>query len=66
MSIKCFLNCNKVKKLNITKVEQIIEAVNNSDTIELNADQTMLRLKNFENLPEFQPKKKVKTEGKAK
>ena len=57
-----FLNCNKVKKLGVTNAKQIIEAVENTENLELNADKTALRVKCLETLPEFKPKKKVKSE----
>lgn len=46
--------------------KQIIEAVENSDSLELNTDKTSLRIKTLENLPEFKPKKKLKGEEKPK
>jgi hypothetical protein len=61
-----FLNCNKVKKLGVTTAKQIIEAVENTENLELNADKTALRVKCLETLPEFKPKKKVKSEEKPK
>ena len=61
-----FLNCNKVKKLGVTTAKQIIEAVENTENLELSADRTALRVKCLETLPEFKPKKKVKSEEKPK
>lgn len=65
VDIKCFLNCNKVKKMGITKVQQIVQAVKGAANIELNKDSTMLRRKDLVELPEFKAKKKVKTDGQA-
>lgn len=60
VKIDTFLKCNKVKKLGVTDVKQIVEAVENSEQFQLNEDKTSLRAKKLENLPEFKPKKKVK------
>lgn len=49
-----------MKKLGVTTLQQIIEAVSNCDSLELNKDKTRLRAKKLENLPEFKPKKKSK------
>lgn len=56
------MNCNKIKKLGINKVQQIVDAVEGDDTLELNADKTMIKRKSLDDLPEFKPKKKVKTD----
>lgn len=61
-----FLNCNKVKKLGVTSIKQIIEAVENTENLELNAEKNALRLKTLGTLPEFKPKKKLKSEEKPK
>lgn len=47
VDIKCFLNCNKIKKMGVTKVGEIVDAVKGSDIFELNSDNTMLRIKNM-------------------
>ena len=39
-----------------------MDAVVNDDDLELNADKTMIRRKALDDLPEFKPKKKVKTD----
>ena len=39
-----------------------MDAVVNDDDLELNADKTMIRRKSLDDLPEFKPKKKVKTD----
>ena len=57
-----FLNCNKIKKLNCHKAEQIVEAAADNESLEVNADKSMIRRMNQDDLPEFQPKKKVKGE----
>lgn len=62
MKIALFLNCNKIKKLNCNKAEQIIEAAADNDNLEVSADKTMIRRKNLDDLPEFQPKKKIKSD----
>jgi hypothetical protein len=36
VKIASFLNCNKVKKLGVTTVKQIIDAVENTENLELN------------------------------
>lgn len=58
------MKCNKVKKLGVTTNKQVIDAVAQCDSIELNADKTSLRVIKLENLPEFKPKKKTKSEDK--
>ena len=50
--------------MGVTNAKQIIEAVYNSESIELNSDKTALRVIKLENLLEFNPKKKVKSEEK--
>ena len=50
--------------MGVTSSKQIVEAVYNCDSVELNADKTALRVVKLENLPEFNPKKKVKSEEK--
>lgn len=62
VKLSLFLNCNKIKKLGVNKVQQIVDAVQGEDELELNADKTMIRRKSLDDLPEFKPKKKVKTE----
>ena len=57
-----FLNCNKIKKLGVSKTQQLVDAIATDDQLELNADKTMVRRKNLDDLPEFKPKKKVKTD----
>jgi hypothetical protein len=52
--------------LNVTKNDQIVQALADVEEIEFNADKTMIRRKNLDDLPEFQPKKKVKSEDKPK
>jgi len=47
--------------MNITTVKQIVEGVAGAESIELSKDKTSLRVKNLEDLPEFKPKKKVKS-----
>lgn len=66
VKLSLFLNCNKIKKLGINRVQQIVEAVANDEELELNADKTMIRRKSLDDLPEFQPKKKVKSEEENK
>lgn len=61
-----FLNCNKIKKLGVNKVQTLADAVANHEELELNTDKTMIRRKNLDDLPEFKPKKKVKTEDESK
>lgn len=48
--------------MGVTSAKQIVEAVGNSESLELNANKTALRAKKLENLPEFKAKKKVKGE----
>ncbi len=43
-----------------------MSALAEADEIEFNAEKTMIRRKNLDDLPEFQPKKKVKSEEKPK
>ena len=62
MKLSLFLNCNKIKKLGVNKVQQIVDAVAGDDSLELNADKTMVRRVALDDLPEFKPKKKVKSE----
>lgn len=52
--------------MGITNIKQIADAVEGSDSIELSNDKTSLRIKNLGELPEFKPKKKVKTDEKPK
>ncbi len=33
VDVKCFLNCNKVKKLGYTKVSQIVDALKNAQNL---------------------------------
>jgi regulator of replication initiation timing len=55
------LKCNKVKKLGVTKKEQILDAVIEAENFELNTEKTKLRRRDLKQLPEFEPKKKVKS-----
>lgn len=45
-----------------TQAQQIVDAAANNDNLELSADKTMIKRKDLGDLPEFQPKKKVKSE----
>lgn len=56
------MNCNKIKKLGVSKVQQIVDAVAGDDSLELNADKTMIKRVALDDLPEFKPKKKLKSE----
>ena len=49
--------------MGITKVEQIVQAVKDVPTLQLNKDSTMLKRNDLVDLPEFKAKKKVKTDG---
>ena len=60
--LSLFLNCNKIKKLGVNKVQQLIDAIATDDQLELNADKNMVKRKALDDLPEFKPKKKVKTD----
>jgi hypothetical protein len=66
VKLASFLNCNKVKKLGVTNVKQIVDAVENTENLELNEEKTALRVKCLETLPEFKPKKKLKSEEKPR
>jgi hypothetical protein len=46
--------------MGVTQPLQIVNAVQNSEMLELNEEKTMLRRKGMDKLPEFQGKKKVK------
>ena len=59
------MNCNKIKKLGVKDVKQIVEAVSNAENLELNSDKTMLRRKDLTELPEFKAQKKSKVENGA-
>jgi hypothetical protein len=48
--------------MGVTSVDQIVQAVQHSDSVELSEDKASLRVKKLENLPEFKPKKKVDSE----
>lgn len=52
--------------MNITTVKQIVDGVAGAESIELSNDKTSLRVTTLEDLPEFKPKKKVKTEEQPK
>lgn len=54
-----------MKKLGITTAKQIVEAVEECESLELNANKTALRSKQLENLPEFKAKKKTNNDEKA-
>lgn len=49
--------------MGITQPTQIVEAVKNAENLELNKENTMLRRKNINELPEFKAKKKSKNGG---
>lgn len=66
VKLNLFLNCNKIKKLGVTKTQQIVDAVSTDDQLQLNSDKTMIRRKALDDLPDFKPKKKVKTEEENK
>lgn len=55
--IKHFLNCNKVKQLNVS-AEDIAAAVANSDKLEVSEDKNSVRRKGNEALPELASAKK--------
>lgn len=61
------MNCNKLKQLQAQK-NDILQAISNSEELEINGDGTGIKRKNRTDLPEFEPKvsKKVKTDKKKK
>ena len=66
MKLELFLKCNKVKKMGVTTPKDIIEAVANCKELQLNEEKNALRSTSLNELPEFQPKKKVKAEEPAR
>lgn len=61
-----FQKCNKIKKLGVTN-EDILNALSNSDKLEINASKNSIRRKNNTALPEFkETNKKLKTENNNK
>ena len=62
VKLSLFLNCNKIKKLGVNKAQQLLDAIATDDQLELNPDKTMVRSKALDDLPEFKPKKKLKSD----
>ena len=50
INLSVFLNCNKIKKLNITEM-QIVDACKDSTLLEFNKELTQIRRKNNKELP---------------
>jgi hypothetical protein len=50
INLSVFLNCNKIKKLNITEM-QIVDACKDSALLEFNKELTQIRRKNNKELP---------------
>lgn len=59
-----FEKCNNIKKLNAGR-HNLIEAVSQSDQLELNEAKDAVRRVGNKELPEFQAQKKLKTQGGA-
>lgn len=49
--------------MGIKDIKQIVDAIQGDENLEVNAEGTMLRRKDLNDLPEFHAKKKLKTEG---
>lgn len=58
--LDCFEKCNNVKKLNAS-ASYMIDAIKESDELELNESNTAVRRVGNKELPEFQAQKKLKT-----
>lgn len=49
--------------MGIKDVKQIVDAIEGDENLEVNKEGTMLRRKDLNDLPEFEARKKTKTEG---
>lgn len=51
IALDLFLNCNKIKKMGVNKVSQLIEAAKLSSLLELNDKENLIRRKDNKALP---------------
>lgn len=57
MDIQHIMNCNKIKQLKI-KIDDIVEAVKDSDQVEISKDHKKIRRANGKALPKKEEKKR--------
>lgn len=65
LDLTTFLNCNNIKKQETT-IEDLIEAIKQSEKLELNSEENQVRRKNNEALPVFLGKKTEKDKDEEK
>ena len=65
IDLKCFLNCNNIKKMGVEKVDVLAETVEKSTQLELNDKKDKVRRVGNKELPEYSKRKReVKAQAK--
>ena len=58
IDLKCFLNCNNIKKMGVEKVDVLAETVEKSTQLELNDKKDKVRRVGNKELPEYSKRKR--------